>query len=75
MANNKNILIPVHRKLSEDESQVILEKFNLKNLLNLPKISIKDAALVEIEVVAGDIVEITRHSFAGESKYYRVVIE
>lgn len=74
MANNKNILIPNHRKLSVDEVNSVLVKFNLKNTLNLPKISIKDAALAEIEVIAGDVIEITRTSFAGSSKYYRVVI-
>jgi len=75
MATVKNILIPVHRKLDEKEANSILEKFSLSDKLKLPKIKIKDSALVEMDVEVGNIIEITRHSFAGVSKYYRVVIE
>ncbi len=75
MANIKNILVPVHRKLDEKEINLILEKYSLDDRFKLPKIKIKDPALAEIEVVMGDVIEITRKSFAGLSKYYRVVIE
>ena len=75
MATIKNILIPVHRKLDEKEVKMILEKYSLDNMLKLPKIKLKDPALIDLSVQMGDVIEITRHSFAGVSKYYRVVIE
>lgn len=74
MDQNTNFLIPRHEKLSEKEVVQILEKYSLKDKSSLPKIRIDDAALTELEVSAGDVIVITRKSFAGESKYYRVVI-
>ncbi len=73
--DSKNILIPNHKKISPQEVEKLLAKHNLKNILQLPKIKTSDVALKEMELEAGDVVEITRRSFAGESKYYRVVIE
>ena len=75
MATIKNILVPVHKKLDEKEVTTILEKYSLDDKLKLPKIKIKDSALVDLSVQVGDVIEITRRSFAGVSKYYRVVIE
>lgn len=74
MDQNTNFLIPKHEKLSEKEVAHILEKYSLSDKSFLPKIRIDDAALSELEVSIGDVVVITRKSFAGESKYYRVVI-
>lgn len=68
-----NFLIPQHRKLSEEEISKVLEKHSLRNVSKLPKIKVKDPALVELETEVGDVIEITRKSFAGSSKYYRVV--
>ena len=70
-----NFLIPEHRKLAEDEANSILVKYNLISKLKLPKISRGDPALAELGVEIGDVIEIIRTSFAGKSKYYRVVIE
>ena len=75
MANKNNILVPVHRKLDEAEINSILEVYSLNDKLKLPKIKVKDPALVDLSAVVGDVIEITRKSFAGVSKYYRVVIE
>ena len=41
----------------------------------LPKIKVKDPALADLGLQVGDVVEITRVSFAGKSKYYRLVVE
>jgi len=71
----KNFLIPKHTKLTSDEAQALLEKYNLEGVHKLPKIKVKDQAILDLEVEIGDIIEITRHSFAGETKYYRVVVE
>lgn len=71
---SKNLLVPKHRKISKEEITDILEKHNLIDVFKLPKIRIKDPALAELEIELGDVIEITRFSFAGESKYFRVVI-
>jgi DNA-directed RNA polymerase subunit H (RpoH/RPB5) len=63
-----HILQPKHTKISSDEIEKILNKFNI-TLAQLPKISQKDAALPE-DCKKGDVIKIER---AGEI-YYRVVI-
>lgn len=75
MAKKNNILVPEHTKLEESQISLVLKKYSVDDKLRLPKIKIKDPALEGLSLNAGDIVEITRHSFAGISKYYRVVIE
>jgi len=75
MGDTINFLIPQHRKLEKSEVITLLGKFNIKDTSKLPKIKIKDPAILELEIVVGDVVEILRNSFAGETKYYRVVIE
>jgi DNA-directed RNA polymerase subunit H (RpoH/RPB5) len=74
-SQEKNILIPKHRKLSKDEVSSLLEKYSLDNVFLLPKINIKDKGLSFYvdEVEEGDVIEIERNSFAGKTKYYRVV--
>ena len=75
MVDKVNFLIPTHRKLSEEEVNSILEQYELNDKIKLPKIKVKDPAIVELGAELGDVVEITRKSFAGESKYYRMVVE
>ena len=71
-----NFLVPRHRKMSEKEIVILLEKYNLENKSMLPKIKVKDFAVKENdEIVVGDVVEISRTSFVGDSKYFRVVVE
>ena len=70
-----NFLIPVHRKLAEEEVNSLLKKYNLISKLKLPKIKANDNAIAELGAQIGDVIEITRNSFAGESKYYRVVTD
>ena len=70
-----NFLIPKHKKLEDSEVSKLLEKHSLKSVDSLPKIKARDQALSGLDVKVGDVIEITRHSFAGESKYYRVVVE
>ena len=77
MANKvvTNFLIPNHKKLSEKEIIEITQKYSIEKK-NLPKINIKDPALTvhEIEAEEGDVIQITRKSFAGERAYYRLVV-
>ena len=71
-----NFLVPRHRKMSEKEILILLEKYNLENKSMLPKIKLKDFAVREGDnIIVGDVVEISRTSFVGDSKYFRVVVE
>ena len=75
MDKTSNSLVPIHRKLSDEDIVLILTKYQITSKNQLPKIKVNDPALAELDVNLGDIIEISRNSFAGESKYYRVVIE
>ncbi len=70
-----NFLIPNHKKLTEEEISTLLSKYSIDKK-NLPKINIKDPGLsvYGLEVEEGDVIEITRTSFAGEKPYYRLVV-
>ena len=61
-------LQPTHKKLDKKKAIEVLEKYNI-GVSQLPKISIKDAALPE-GCEKGDVVEIKRE----DSLYYRVVV-
>jgi len=70
-----NFLVPKHRKISVEEKQTLLEKYNLNSVEKLPKIKLKDPAIIELDIEVGDVVEVIRNkSFVGETKFYRVVV-
>lgn len=75
MVNQNNSLIPEHIKISQEEVDVLLNKYSLDSTSKLPKISKKDPALAAIDVEIGDVVKILRTSFVGETSYFRVVSE
>lgn len=67
--------VPEHRKMNEEEVEELLEKYDIE-VDQLPKILRTDSALKNMDVEAGDVIEITRESpTAGETTYYRRVIE
>ena len=67
--------VPEHRKMTEDEIEEILEKYDASKS-DLPKIERTDAALKQMDVEVGDVIEIERDSpTAGKTTYYRRVIE
>ena len=67
-------LVPEHRILSEEEKEELLKKHGIK-LKDLPRIYLKDPAIVAIGAKLHDVIEITRKSpTAGKTKYYRVVV-
>ncbi len=67
--------VPEHRKMEEDEVEEVLEKFEADKE-DLPKIERTDAALKQMDVEVGDVIEIERSSpTAGKTSYYRQVIE
>lgn len=67
--------VPEHRKLDEEEAEEILEKYGADKD-EIPQIERTDAALKQIDVEVGDVIEIERDSpTAGKTTYYRVVVE
>lgn len=69
-----HVLVPVHKKISNEEKEELLKKYNL-SFKQLPKILSNDSALEGLEVVSGDVVQIIRKSIdLGEVPYYRVVV-
>ena len=63
-------LIPKHKILHKDEAEKILVQFKASRL-QIPKIKIKDAALIDSGAKAGQVVEVTR---LDGSLYYRLVV-
>ncbi len=72
---DKHQLVPKHILLTEREKEDLLLKFGI-TLRQLPRISLEDAAIKEMNPKIGDVVKIIRKSVtAGESEYYRVVVK
>jgi len=71
----KHELVPKHRKLSIEETKDIMEKYMIKNKLQMPLILHTDRIAKWIGLKQGDIVEITRYNEnSGKSYYYRCCI-
>ena len=67
-------LVPEHRLLDEDETERILDEYNVERT-NLPKIKDDDPALPD-GAGAGDVIEITRDSrTTDQAVVYRLVVE
>lgn len=71
----KHYLVPKHEILSPEERQAVLEKYRIEPY-KLPRIKASDPAARLIGAKPGDIIKIIRRSpTAGESVYYRYVVE
>ncbi|MBI4449409.1 DNA-directed RNA polymerase subunit H [Candidatus Woesearchaeota archaeon] len=69
----EHILVPKHIKLSDKEKAELLTRYSITEN-DLPRISIKDAALGALNLKPGDVVRIERTSItAGSSTFYRRV--
>ncbi len=70
----EHVFLPKHVKINDKDKKELLEKYNI-TIKELPKIYKTDPALRNSGVEAGDVIKIIRNSpTAGESMYYRVVI-
>ncbi len=70
----KHILVPKHTKLSDKDKKKLLEKFNITHN-ELPRISPKDPAIIEMKLKTGDVIRIERDSrTTSKSIFYRAVI-
>lgn len=72
---NQHFLVPKHTKLNEKEKNELLEKYKITTK-DLPKISIKDPAIANLEPEVDDIIKIERVSpTAKKTIFYRRVIK
>jgi DNA-directed RNA polymerase subunit H len=72
---SNHIYQPKHEILSKSGAEEILKKYNTKPS-QLPYMMTDDKGIEDLDVRPGDIVKITRRSAtAGESVYYRYVVE
>ena len=70
-----HIYVPKHEIMTKKDAEQVLEKFNTK-ATEMPLIFVTDPAIVGLGVKPGDMIKITRKSpTAGESTYYRYVVE
>jgi DNA-directed RNA polymerase subunit H len=69
---SSHILQPKHTLLKQEETEKILDKFNI-SLIQLPKIKITDPALPKGANV-GDVIKIERKDDNGAHVYYRAVV-
>jgi DNA-directed RNA polymerase subunit H len=66
---------PVHEILSKDQAEAVFKKYNSKPS-QLPYILSSDKGIQGLDANPGDVIKITRKSStAGESVYYRYVVE
>ena len=69
----EHALTPEHKKLDKEETEKILEKYNVSKR-QLPRIKANDAGIKGLECSPGDMVEVTRKSeIYGNIKFYRIV--
>lgn len=68
-------LVPKHEILPKKEKDELLKSLGITKD-KLPKIFISDPVVNTLQAKPGDVIKITRKSpTAGESVYYRVVVE
>lgn len=71
----EHIYVPKHEILSEEEAEELLKRLHAKPE-QLPYIHVSDPVVRELGAKPGQILRITRRSeTAGESVYYRYVVE
>lgn len=69
----EHVLVPKHTKMSEQEVQKLLEKYNI-TLKQLPRIQRNDPAIQDLDAKPGDIIRIERKSqTVGDVDFYRMV--
>lgn len=70
-----HIYQPKHEILSKEDAELVFKKFNSKPS-QLPYIMSSDKGIQGLDALPGDVIKITRtSSTAGESVYYRYVVE
>lgn len=68
-------LVPEHAVMDEEEVETLLDEYEITKD-DLPQIERTDAAVKPLEAEVGDVIRIERDSpTAGETTYYRIVVE
>ena len=68
-------LVPLHEIMAKADAEAVMERYHCKPT-EMPLIYATDPAIVKLGVKPGDLIKITRRSStAGESIYYRYVVE
>ena len=71
----KHSMVPKHRILTLDETDVVMKRYNITQKMNFPDISRFDPVARAIGIRPGDVCHITRPSkTAIEADYYRICI-
>lgn len=70
----KNVLVPVHKLCTPEETKKIMEDENVDNILRFPKIKNTDPQVLWAGGNPGQLMKIIRKSVIGEVVYYRVII-
>jgi DNA-directed RNA polymerase subunit H (RpoH/RPB5) len=65
-----HILVPRHRKMTEQEGKAIMEEYMIRHHRNMPIISKDDVIARWLGLSPGNIVEITRHNQTSGTYYY-----
>lgn len=69
----RHVLVPPHRKMSAEETAVLVERLHLTHKSQLPLIRHHDIQARVLGLVPGDVVQIMRPSpTAGIAEYYRI---
>ncbi len=68
-----HILQPKHSKLKPEEAERLLSQLNISKA-QLPKISLEDYGIANLDCQLGDIIKIIRKQEDNEIIYYRVVV-
>ena len=70
-----HVFVPRHEIMKKEEAEEVMARYHCKPT-ELPLIYVTDPAIVKLGVKPGDMIRITRSSStAGESIYYRYVVE
>ena len=70
----KHVLVPKHIKISKEEEDVILKRFNIKKKNELPIIKSDDAICQYYNFKSGDIIKILRsNELSGSGLFIRLV--
>ena len=71
----QHVLVPKHEIVSSEEKNDIFKRFHIQHT-DLPVILLSDPVIKRMKATVGDVIKITRKSLtAGETVYYRIVVE
>ena len=74
-STSEHFLVPKHIKLSDKEREQLLKNYKI-TLEELPRISMKDAAIADMDLTTNDVIRVERVSPTSKlSKFYRRVVK